>query len=687
VGHKLALLGLLGGLLFLVPFFLYLSGALEVIGTLRREQAGIAPVKALVRVVQLTQQHRGLYTGGMDEARAAKQAEADPQYAAFGALLGADPQAAVLAADWSRLAGQWSQLTRAIAGGTLSRPDSFAQHTDLVTRELALLARVIEHYGLAFDSDPQVHHLVQATLVHLPAITESLGRARARGSAYLAAQQVNPAEQTVISVFAQMARIQQASTTTALDKAVALDPGLKGALGAAQQASVDAGGKAAALIEAEILRPDAPSFVAPQYFKVLTSAIDAQILLMDQSMGRLEMLLVQRAQRQQLRLGAALAALVAMVVLTLGLSYAVAQSIVRPLREAVDVARQVADGNLAVQVPSSGRDEIGQLLAALAGMTENLRRLVGEVAQGAGLVADTSTQIAQGNLDLSQRTEEQASTLEETASSMEELTSTVSHNADHARQASALAVGASDVARKGGQVVGQVVSTMEGISASSRKISEIIGVIDGIAFQTNILALNAAVEAARAGEQGRGFAVVAAEVRNLAQRSAAAAKEIKTLIGASVEQVTAGTRLVGAAGKTMEEIVASVKKVSDLIAEIAAASHEQSSGIEQVNTAVTQMDQVVQQNASLVEEATAATDSMKAQAASLLASVQRFQLGDLQPALTPVRPLATSAAATLPATAPPIAVNPAAPRLPPAFTRVLGAPAAKAAGNGEWKEF
>jgi methyl-accepting chemotaxis protein len=270
---------------------------------------------------------------------------------------------------------------------------------------------------------------------------------------------------------------------------------------------------------------------------------------------------------------------------------------------------------------------------------------------------------------------------------MEELTSTVSLNAQNARQASQLAMGASDVARKGGQVVGQVVSTMAGISESSRKIGDIIGVIDGIAFQTNILALNAAVEAARAGEQGRGFAVVAAEVRNLAQRSAAAAKEIKGLIGESVDKVDTGAKLVDNAGKTMDEIVASVKKVSDLIAEIAAASEEQDAGIQQVNTAVTQMDQVVQQNASLVEEAAAATESMKSQAASLLQMVARFKLGEGQARYTPVQPVAAREPVRPPEPVQPapIEVKPAA-KLPPSFTGVLGAPGVKSAG-GEWKEF
>ncbi|MBC5782450.1 HAMP domain-containing protein [Ramlibacter sp. USB13] len=366
------------------------------------------------------------------------------------------------------------------------------------------------------------------------------------------------------------------------------------------------------------------------------------------------------------------------------------RAIVRPLHVAIHAAQRIARGDLGTDVQVKGGDETGDLLRALSEMTQNLRQLVGEVAGGAHMVADTSAQIAQGNQDLSQRTEEQASTLEETASSMEELTSTVSLNAQNARQASQLAMGASEVARKGGSVVGQVVSTMNGISESSRKIADIIGVIDGIAFQTNILALNAAVEAARAGEQGRGFAVVAAEVRNLAQRSAAAAKEIKALINESVDKVDTGAKLVDNAGNTMQEIVASVKKVSDLIAEIAAASEEQDAGIQQVNTAVTQMDQVVQQNASLVEEAAAATESMKSQAASLLQMVSRFQLGESQPAYTPLQPLPQARPEPAPAPevpAPqPIPLKRAAAKLPPAPQAPAPTPL-KAGANGEWKEF
>ena len=300
--------------------------------------------------------------------------------------------------------------------------------------------------------------------------------------------------------------------------------------------------------------------------------------------------------------------------------------ILRPMYVAVRIARKVADGDLTVKVRTGGRDELARLMLALDDMTDSLRRIVGEVLRGASAVARTGERVARSHDDLSQRTEVQASTLQQTASSMEELTATVAQNAETARRASELALGAAQVAQQGGEVVGRVVASMEGLSGSARRIQEISGVIDGIAFQTNILALNAAVEAARAGDQGRGFAVVAAEVRNLAQRSAEAAREIKALSLESAGKAGDGTRLVDAAGRTMGDIVASVRQVSDLIAEIAAASEEQRSGIEQVNTAIAQMDRVVQQNAALVEQTTQSTAALQSEAAALLASVSQFRL-------------------------------------------------------------
>jgi len=298
------------------------------------------------------------------------------------------------------------------------------------------------------------------------------------------------------------------------------------------------------------------------------------------------------------------------------------------LREVVRVLGALAQGDLTQTVDKAFAGIFGQLKNDANGTVAQLARTIRNVAEATDAINIAANEIANGNTDLSQRTEEQASSLEETASSMEELTATVKQNADNARQANQLAATASEVALKGGSVVSQVVATMGSITDSSKKIVDIISVIDGIAFQTNILALNAAVEAARAGEQGRGFAVVASEVRNLAQRSAAAAKEIKTLIGNSVEKVEAGSRLVESAGKTMEDIVGAVRRVTDIMSEITAASLEQSAGIEQVNQAIAQMDQVTQQNAALVEEAAAAAESMKSQAASLSESVGQFSLVD-----------------------------------------------------------
>ncbi|HEX7645351.1 MAG TPA: methyl-accepting chemotaxis protein [Burkholderiaceae bacterium] len=297
-----------------------------------------------------------------------------------------------------------------------------------------------------------------------------------------------------------------------------------------------------------------------------------------------------------------------------------------PIDEAVSVAQKVALGDLTQRIVVESSDETGKLLQALKDMSESLVRIVGEVRSGTETISTASNEIATGNLDLSQRTETQASSLEETASTMEELTSTVRQNAENARQANQLVVSASEHAVRGGTVVGNVVETMGSIKESSRKIVDIISVIDGIAFQTNILALNAAVEAARAGEQGRGFAVVAAEVRNLAQRSAGAAKEIKALINDSVEKVDAGGKLVDEAGDTMDEIVTSVKHVADIMGEITAASQEQSSGIEEINRAIAQMDEMTQQNAALVEQAAAAAESMQSQVGKLAESVAVFKL-------------------------------------------------------------
>jgi methyl-accepting chemotaxis protein len=377
--------------------------------------------------------------------------------------------------------------------------------------------------------------------------------------------------------------------------------------------------KAGRAEEASRIYQESLSPVAAKVNVALAELIEGEI-----SEGRREFERAQADARQLMMVVVGLS--VTALVLGALLAWLTTRSITRPLAQAVDVAEAVARGDLTRRVVVRSTDETGRLLQALQAMVASLVQVVGAVRSSSDSIATGSSQIATGNSDLSQRTEEQASNLQQTAASMEQLSSTVKANAETARQAAQLATLSSQVAARGGDVVGQVVSTMEDISASSKRIGNIIGVIDGIAFQTNILALNAAVEAARAGEQGRGFAVVASEVRSLAQRSADAAKEIKTLIGASVDRVEVGSRLVGEAGSTMQDIVTQVRKVADLLGDINAATDEQTTGIGQVADAVNQLDQVTQQNAALVEESAAAAESLRQQAAKLVDVVQVFRI-------------------------------------------------------------
>ncbi|MCC7696297.1 methyl-accepting chemotaxis protein [Janthinobacterium sp. EB271-G4-7A] len=390
------------------------------------------------------------------------------------------------------------------------------------------------------------------------------------------------------------------------------------------------------------------------------------------------------------------------ILLGIACAYWITRSITRPITRAVEVAEAVSAGDLTSHIVVESRDETGQLMHALKNMNDKLVSIVGQVRAGTESISTASSEIAAGNLDLSSRTEEQASSLEETASSMEELTSTVKLNADNARSANQLAIDASQIASKGGVVVSEVVSTMGSINDSSRKIVDIISVIDAIAFQTNILALNAAVEAARAGEQGRGFAVVASEVRNLAQRSSAAAKEIKGLIDDSVQKVEAGSQLVDKAGRTMDEIVQSISHVTQIMNQITDASDEQRAGIEQVNQAIGQMDQVTQQNAALVEEAAAAAESMQEQAAKLADVVGLFKLDATQHYVSAsAGPSVTASAPGKSATRPAPAFQPAKHRAQaatvaaPAPGKAAQAEAARArvpkapvaSGADEWEEF
>ncbi|TWC71410.1 methyl-accepting chemotaxis protein [Herbaspirillum sp. SJZ099] len=408
----------------------------------------------------------------------------------------------------------------------------------------------------------------------------------------------------------------------------------------------------------------------------------------------------QRDKEYKLVLWLVAVGLAGALALVLAVHFMLRNIVLTPLNRAVHLLDQVANGDLTARVDVHSSNEIGRLFSAIRSMQQSLLNTVSRVRSSSESIDTSAREIAAGNLDLSSRTEQQASSLEETAASMEQLTGTVRQNAENAMQANQMAHSASTTASRGGEVVAQVVDTMQAINASSRKIVDIISVIDGIAFQTNILALNAAVEAARAGEQGRGFAVVASEVRSLAQRSAAAAKEIKTLIDNSVSKVDAGSQLVEQAGMTMSDVVDSVRRVTDIVGEIAEASREQSTGIEQVNQAIAQMDEVTQQNAALVEQAAAAAQSLQSQATNLVGAVSIFKI-DANHQAVPVRPApaAKVAAKSIPAAAP--AATPAAPSAPapgkaaPTSAPKLSGAAPQPAGGSsrarddsqDWEEF
>jgi methyl-accepting chemotaxis protein len=470
------------------------------------------------------------------------------------------------------------------------------------------------------------------------------------------------------------------------------DP-LRDALASPLAAMLSGTDDAIKLINDKILRAEQLNTKTADYFAALSTTIDQQFKLIDASMGELDNELQHGVVAANENLIFMVVSTALLAALAAWLMWAIARTITASVQLAAKLADAVAAGDLTTTVPDAGRDEIGSLLRSLGAMNAGLSAVVSSVRSNAESVAIASAQIAQGNQDLSGRTEQQASALQQTASSMEELSGTVKQNADNARQANQLATNASSVAIQGGEVVAQVVDTMKGINASSKRIADIISVIDGIAFQTNILALNAAVEAARAGEQGRGFAVVASEVRNLAQRSADAAKEIKILIKASVERVDQGTVLVDQAGATMTEVVSSIRRVTDIMGEISAASTEQSLGVSQVGEAVTQMDQTTQQNAALVEESAAAAESLNAQARQLVDAVAVFKLsrGDTHAkSAAPAQTLA-KAPKTLPVSSERRGENRATNVVRPAFkatppTQLAASPAAKT-GTDDWETF
>ena len=491
-----------------------------------------------------------------------------------------------------------------------------------------LLGESLRHgYGLQVEHDEAISALIQTTLVHAPMLSEKLGIMRAQGSSFLVLGELTPQGKSTLQGLQQRAGELHGETFRSFERAMASHPAFRQTLqGPVQdlQARIQATRQMA---DQNLINAAELKMPAKDYFDDFTRTIDALFSVNATAMDSLQNALQTRVKQLQYMLLWVALALVATLSMTTAMALVFVRSITQPLARAVTCADAIAMGQLNVEVREDRGDELGRLLRSLAAMAERLRDVVGEVRTGVDAVSSASSQMAQGNQDLSGRTEQTAAQLQQTAASIDQLANTVGQTAETARQANQLAGHAVEVAERGGAVVEQAVRSMEAISASSRKIGDIIGVIDGIAFQTNILALNAAVEAARAGEQGRGFAVVAGEVRQLAQRSAEAAKEIKSLIHASVGSVETGSHQVAQAGGNMAEIVASVRRVTDLMGEISASTQEQRDGIAQVNQAVSQLDQMAQQNAALVEESSAAASAMSDQAQRLAEVVAIFQVG------------------------------------------------------------
>jgi methyl-accepting chemotaxis protein len=631
--HKFAILSGVGIVIAAIPATLYLQATGASLDALELEAAARKPVATILDTIQTTQQHRGLAAlavGGVAEAvpkREQKQREVDANFAAMADIV-AGIHDARLDQAWADAQRDWDTLRGRVAAGTLTVPENYAMHTALVPKLLEVEDQVADHHGLNLDPDADSYQLIQSIYYQLPYLSEELGKMRAKGAGLLATHTATAEDRLALSAIVARVADRLHLTTSQFNKAARANPALAAALEAPMRDMREQAQQTMALAMEQVVKADALTFSGPEYVKRTTAAIDAQYAFAAKATAHFDGLLDTRIGALRHTRLAMLAAVVGLFAFGGLILAVIARSVTRPLNNAVEIAERVAAGDLTADIDPRGRNETARLLASLGRMNDNLRGIVREVRVSVDTIGSAAGDIANGNADLSSRTESQASSLEETAASMEEITATVKQNAANAAQANEVASQASDVARRGGQVVTDVVATMDAITDSARKIVDIIAVIDGIAFQTNILALNAAVEAARAGEHGRGFAVVAGEVRSLAQRSAAAAKEIKHLIDESVARVEAGNRLVGQAGASMDDILASVQRVSGIVSEIVVASREQAAGIHQVNDTIVHLEDTTQQNSALVEQAAAAAASLDEQTRNLARTVSVFRTDD-----------------------------------------------------------
>ncbi|MBV2164695.1 MAG: HAMP domain-containing protein [Comamonas sp.] len=634
LAQKFILLGAITLVMIAFPSALYLKETVSDVRQAHRQAAGVPVLMALNMVMQHTQVHRGLSAGVLSGNQAMEQRRTGAREAVNQAI--ADTSALLTKTDapaqeqerlhkWQQ---DWQALEQTVASGKIEAAESFARHTALVADLMLMNEELLAAYNLQSNADPANIALLQAALVQAPLLSEGVGQIRAMGTGFLTQAFLSVDDRGAFRALISQTSGQQKQAGRFIQRAMQLNPTYQQVLGEQVKKATVLLNESMGLAQNEVLEIDLLQYPAAEYFDKLTQAIESVNAVRISGAERLFVLMEAEAARQSKLLILLTGVQLALLAAAVGLTLLFVRSITRPLHHAVELALAVADGNLAGADEPTGRNEIGELIAAQQQMRSRLRPIVQQVRQGSDAVALASAEIAQGNQDLSGRTESQASALEQTAASMEQLSATVRQNADSAQEASRLTQSAHSIASQGGAMVTQMVQTMQGIHDSSRKVSDIIGVIDSIAFQTNILALNAAVEAARAGEQGRGFAVVASEVRSLAGRSAEAAREIKRLIDDSVQRVGDGNALAQQTGETMQEMVGAIQKVNTIVSAISNASQEQADGVVQVGDAITQMDQVTQQNAALVEEMAAAATSLHSRSQELVQAVAVFHLNE-----------------------------------------------------------
>jgi methyl-accepting chemotaxis protein len=634
VWHKLLFLGVIAGVLCVVPTYLYIHGANKDIRDALTEIKGLDPATLLVRLLQPLQNHRGLAAAVLsgDQAQGAPRAATEKEVtAAMGKVrVALSTSATPLLKQLTDIETEWKSLAGALKDPTFPVEDSHSRHTKLSDATLRLLENTSDYFGLSLDPDAKTYHLIIAALMDIPELTESMGRIRAGGSAILSIKQATTEERVAIASQLERIRWDQDHSRVRIQKAIAANGTAMDKLDATSLDALNHTQKLIAVTDLEFMRIEVLRYASGDYLKLVTTAMNAQFNLIDVARNEIEQSLNARVASLRWTMAGLLGLIGALLLIGAGAMYWIARSITRPLNAAIGDAHAIAAGHLDTVIGDVGSDEVGQLRRAMRHMQRNLAHIVASIRENSESVASASREIASSTQNMSARTESQASSLEETAASMEALNTTFQKHDESSQHVSDLATKAAEAAEQGGVVVGKVTTTMQEIDVSSKKIAEIIGVIDSIAFQTNILALNAAVEAARAGEQGRGFAVVAAEVRALAQRSGQASKEIRSLISESVKKVQVGTREAAESRKAMDQILASVRTVATTMAQMQTVLTDQRQGVAQVTRAVEQMSQSTQQNAAMVEEIAATADALSGQAQDLTGTVSTFKLTENQ---------------------------------------------------------